>query len=133
MLSGWRARFSVAGFALSALAGSAGATVTIGSAPTQNLACTAGVCVPTAATAVLNVKQLQNLLANGNVTVTTGKGTLAKKAKNILVNAPFSWASPNSLTLSARDAITIHAAIGVAGPGAVTLSGARPSSSVKGT
>ena len=48
---------------------SASADVTISAAATQNMTCTAGVCAPTASDAVLNVTDLENMLASGNVTV----------------------------------------------------------------
>src|SRR5579863_1302147 len=55
------------------------ADVTISAAATQNMNCAAGVCTPTAADAVLNVGDLETLLASGNVNVTTtGSGVQAK-------------------------------------------------------
>src|ERR1700722_10279545 len=47
------------------------ADVLISSAPTSNMSCSAGVCVPTASDAVLNATDLENLLAAGNIKVTT--------------------------------------------------------------
>jgi hypothetical protein len=72
------------------LGGNAHADVTISSDQTQNMSCSAGVCMPTATSAVLNVGDLATLLASGNVEVTTtGSGV---EANNIGVEAPLTWA-----------------------------------------
>ena len=52
------------------------------------MVCSAGVCTPTHKSAVLNAGDLQTLLASGNVTVTTGSGSLAAETSDIDVNAP---------------------------------------------
>ena len=52
-----------------AASGSARAEVLISSGATANIACVSGVCTPTKKSAVLNVTQLQSLLASGNVKV----------------------------------------------------------------
>jgi hypothetical protein len=97
------------------------ADVVISSARTANMTCSAGVCAPTANDAVLKVSDLENLLASGNVTVTTtGSGV---QALNILVKAPFSWSSQNSLTFDAYQSITIDRTIAVTGAGGAALNG----------
>jgi hypothetical protein len=97
------------------------ADVVISSAPTANMTCSGGVCAPTANDAVLSVSDLENLLASGNVTVTTtGSGV---QALNILVKAPFSWSSQNSLTFDADQSITIDRTIAVTGAGGAALNG----------
>jgi hypothetical protein len=69
--------------------------------------------------AVLNVGDLEALLASGAVTVTTtGFGV---EAKNIRVVAPFSWGSGNALSLDAYSSIAIDNAVGVDAVGAVSL------------
>lgn len=92
------------------------ADVSISSKPTQSMSCSAGVCIPTAHNAVLNVGDLTNMLAGGDVTVETGSG-----AANIVVKAAFSWASANRLTLDAIQSVEVDKPITVAGPGAMTI------------
>src|SRR3954470_22342012 len=102
------------GFAV--LAPACEASVTISTKATQNMSCAAGVCSPTAKQAVLNVIDLTNLLAAGDVKITTGAG-----AVNITVESPFSWTSTSRLTLDANYNVTFHAPVTVAGTGAVTI------------
>jgi hypothetical protein len=52
-----------AAIAAAVLAGPARATLSIASAPTQNVTCNGGKCKATTAQAVLNVKDLRHLLA----------------------------------------------------------------------
>ena len=106
-----------AAFGLIAASSSAQADVLISSAATTNIACVSGVCTPTKKGAILNVTQLQNLLASGNVTVSTD----GSKASSILVSANLSWASGYSLTLDAYQSITVNKAVSVNGTGALTL------------
>src|SRR4051812_43781040 len=80
------------------------------------MSCAAGVCSPTAKQAVLNVTDLTNLLAAGDVKITTGAG-----AVTITVESPFSWTSTSRLTLDANYNVTFHAPVTVAGTGAVTI------------
>jgi hypothetical protein len=76
------------------------ADVKISSGATANMTCSGGVCSPTAKNAILNVTDLENLLATGNVTVTTtGSGV---QADNLDVNAAVSWAGANALALDAH-------------------------------
>ncbi|HEY5048225.1 MAG TPA: hypothetical protein VII49_09415, partial [Rhizomicrobium sp.] len=92
-----RAGFFALSVALVFAAAGAHADVTISSAQTQNMSCSGGVCTPTAKDAVLNVTDLTNLLASGNVEVTTtGSGV---QANNIDVNAAFGWSSTSALSL----------------------------------
>src|SRR5436305_12904727 len=92
------------------------AAVVISSDATKNFTCSAGVCTPTTAKAVLNVTQLTNMLVDENVTI----GTSAKAA-DIRVEAPFSWTSAHSLTLDAVDNIVVNHRMSDAGAGALTL------------
>ena len=86
------------------------ADVTISSDATQNMSCSNGVCAPTASDAVLNVNDLETLLASGSVTVTTtGSGV---QANNIGVAANLGW-STNALTLDAYKSISANAPITV--------------------
>lgn len=92
------------------------ASLTISNAPTANVNCSAGVCSATASSAVLNVTDLTNLLANGSVTV---KST--SKAVDIVVADTFSWVSTNGLTLDSFHAIAFQQPVVVAGPGSLAI------------
>ncbi|HEY5048091.1 MAG TPA: GLUG motif-containing protein [Rhizomicrobium sp.] len=97
------------------------AAVTVSKAATQNMTCVSGVCTPTSQNAVLNVTDLKNLLASGNVQVNTGSGSLAQQVEDIVVSKGFSWTSASALTLDAYRSVTFDAAVAVNGTGAVTL------------
>lgn len=106
-------------FAASATGSFANADVTISSDATQNMSCSGGVCAPTAMNAVLNVGDLEALLASGNVTVTTtGSGV---EATNLDVTAALSWSSSSALALQAYQKLTIGAAVAVQGLAGLTL------------
>jgi hypothetical protein len=67
----------------------------------------------------LNVLDLENLLAQGSVSVsTTGAGV---QAKDIVVDAQLSWTSANSLTLDANRSTTVDRLISIDGTGALVL------------
>ena len=97
------------------------AAVTISTDATANMNCVSGVCTPTAADAVLNVGDLTTMLASGNVTVNTGTGSLPQQVEDIIVAAPFNWASANGLTLDAYRSVTVLAPVAVNGGGGVAL------------
>jgi hypothetical protein len=88
----------------------------ISSGATTDVACLNGTCKATASDAVLNVGQLQTLLANGNVTVTTGSAS-----DDIKVTAALGWAAGSTLALDARHSIVIDAPVADNGPGALSL------------
>jgi len=118
-----RAGASISVLALAAplmgVAASAHAAVTISSAATANMVCSGGTCAPTAASAVLNVGDLETLLASGNVAVTTtGSGV---QAKDINVKAALAWSSTGALTLDANRSIAIDQAMSIAGFSGLTL------------
>ncbi|HEX4080554.1 MAG TPA: GLUG motif-containing protein [Rhizomicrobium sp.] len=95
------------------------AAVTISSKATKNMSCSGGVCEPTATNAVLNVGDLETMLASGDATVTTtGSGM---QANDIVVSAPLSWSTPNALALDANRYLTIDAAVSVSGMGGLAL------------
>ena len=102
---------------LTVASSAAHAAVEISSGATANMACVSGVCTPTKKSAVLNVTQLEGLLASGNVKVTTA----GSKATDILVSANLGWASAYGLTLDAYQSITIDRAVSVNGTGGLTL------------
>ncbi|HEX4294888.1 MAG TPA: GLUG motif-containing protein [Rhizomicrobium sp.] len=100
-----------------ALSPCARADVTISSMPTRNMDCGAGLCKPTTKHAVLNVGDLQNLLAVSNIEVTTGQ-----KDIGIVVDGALSWTSANQLDLITHGAISIRQPISVLGTGSLALS-----------
>jgi hypothetical protein len=111
------AALAAAGIAMIGLSNSAEAAVFISSGATSGITCTGGVCTPTQSAAVLNVSQLQTLLASGNVSVTTG-GSLAS---NIVVNAELTWVSASTLSLDAYQSITINKPMPNTGTGGLTV------------
>jgi hypothetical protein len=109
----------VAALFLPAQAMAGQARLTISSGKTKNVQCSAGVCAPTATSAVLNVRDLETMLASGNVEVTTtGAGV---QANNIQFDAPFSWLGTNTLWLDAFESIAIAKPITVKGTGGLKL------------
>jgi hypothetical protein len=92
------------------------AAVTISSGATANMNCAAGVCMPTAKKAVLNTSDLETMLAQGDVTVTTGNG-----AVTITLTAPLAWASMSRLTLDAAQNVSFQSVLTVQGSGALTI------------
>ncbi len=88
----------------------------ISSGATTDVTCLNGTCKATASDAVLNVGELQTLLASGNVTVTTGSAT-----DDIKITAALSWAAGSTLALDARHSIVIDAPVADDGPGALSL------------
>jgi hypothetical protein len=105
---------STALLSLACMASGAAASVTISSKATSNITCTSSVCTPSKKSAVLNVAQLESLLAAGNVKVTTD-------ASDIVVSAALTWASGSSLTLDAYRSITIDEPVAVDGTGGLSL------------
>jgi hypothetical protein len=95
------------------------AAVAISSAATTNMICSGGVCAPTAKNAVLNVGDLETLLASGNVTVTTtGTGV---QASDINVRAALSWSSTGMLSLLAKKSIEIASPVSITGLGGLMI------------
>ncbi|HEX4160609.1 MAG TPA: hypothetical protein VHY79_19235 [Rhizomicrobium sp.] len=98
----------------------ANADVVISSAQTWDVTCTGGLCAPTAADAVLNVNDLENLLASGNLEVTTTGGG-GVQAGNIDVDAAASWSVTNTLSLDAYNSIAFSKTVSVKGSGGLSL------------
>jgi len=83
------------------------------------MTCSGGVCAPTAKSAMLNVGDLETLLASGNVTVTTtGTGV---QADDINVKVALSWSSTGALSLLANKSVTVDNPVSVAGLGGLTV------------
>jgi hypothetical protein len=98
------------------LANAAHADVEISGKPTSNMNCVSGVCTATANKAVLNVSDLANMLASGDVAVKTGS-----LAKDIDIDKELTWSSTSRLTLDAQQSVTLKKQITVAGQGALTV------------
>src|SRR4051812_41967333 len=98
------------------LSTSAQADISISTKPTQNMSCVSRICTATAQKAVLNVGDLQTMLASGDVSVKTGGVAL-----NIEIIAPLTWASLSRLALDAQQSIFVKKPIIVGGKGGVTL------------
>ena len=113
-----RGRFAILACAsVPLIAAPAQAAVFISKQPTSHMSCSAGVCTPTAAMAVMNVSQFETLLADGNVTISTGGAV----ASDITSDVSLTWASANTLTLDAYRSLTINDPISVSGAGGVTI------------
>jgi hypothetical protein len=101
------------GFVLAALlafvSAPALADVVISTDATQNMSCSGGVCAPTATNAVLNVSDLENYLASGDLSVVTTNSGI--QANNIDITAPFSWSAAHDLKLDAWQSITFTAVV----------------------
>jgi hypothetical protein len=113
-MNGLRLACLALGLTVAAPAGEA--SVEISTAATKNMSCSGGVCSPTDKKAVLNVNDLTNMLAAGDVKITTGAG-----AQTITVESSFSWTSSNRLSLDAYYNVSFRAPVTVAGQGAVTI------------
>ncbi|HEY3777669.1 MAG TPA: hypothetical protein VGL35_06400 [Rhizomicrobium sp.] len=111
-------------FISAAVPSAASANLVISSDMTQNMSCSARTCVPTAKDAVLNISDLENMLAAGNLTVATaGSGV---DAQNIDVETGLSWSTGNSLSLDASFHIHIDMEIVASGMGGLALRTASP-------
>jgi len=107
---------SLASIAVIGVAGAAQASVTISDKPTSNMSCNAGMCTPTAEKAVLNVGDLANMLAAGDVKVVSDSQTVDMKFA-----APLSWTSTSRLTLDSYRSIVFQQPVSVTGIGALTI------------
>lgn len=99
-----------------AAAGSAQAALTVAKHKTRNVTCESGVCTATAADAILNVKDLRDLLAASDVTLVSGS-----MAQDIALSAEFAWTSASHLTVDAWRGIAVTKPVTSEGAGGVTL------------
>ena len=121
--SQWGAGAVAASIAVSTTFATAVAAVKISAAATKNVSCSNGLCAPTAQDAVLNVNDLESLLAAGSVEVTTtGSGV---EADDINVNAAISWSSQSTLALHAHKSIAVDKPISLTGVGGLTIATSR--------
>lgn len=102
--------------ALVLLATSARATLTISNDATRNVTCSAGSCSATDSDAVLNVDELEDLLAQGDLTVSGDHAT-----STVRLAVPLRWANRSTLTLDSSDLIEFDAPLTVEGRGGVAL------------
>jgi hypothetical protein len=92
------------------------AEVTISDQPTRAIKCAKGVCKPKKAKANLNVTDLANMLAAGDVKLVSDSAAI-----DIRFTAPLSWTSTSRLTLDSYRSIIFEQPVSVAGTGAVTI------------
>ncbi len=102
--------------AITLMATSAHAAMTISSAVTRNVNCAGGVCTPTGGNANLNVGDLVSMLSSSDVTVKS-----SATAPDIAIHDPLTWASSHRLTLDAYEGIHVQAPVVVEGTAGVTL------------
>src|SRR5579862_3110380 len=95
--------------------------LTISTGSTASVSFSDGVFTATGDNAVLNVNDLENALAAGNVKVTTDNGSGGGQKGDLHVDAPFNWANANGLTLDAYRSIFVTAAVAANGAGGVVL------------
>jgi len=95
--------------------------VEISKKPTQNMAFSNGVYSATADGAMLNVHDLESVLASGNVEVTTGNGSGGDEKGDLHIDAALTWVNTTTLTLDAYHSIFVTQPIADAGTGALTL------------
>jgi hypothetical protein len=119
-----RFAFSCGSFVmLSALVSPAYAELTVSTAPTSEVTCTNGICTTTGKHAVLNVSQLESLLAAGNVSVV---GLFRGNDAKLAISAGISWASANTLTFSNFETISLNNTIAMDGTGGLTVVSSGP-------
>lgn len=99
-----------------ALAANAQADVTISTHATQHMVCSAGVCTPNAASAILSVGDLQTMLGAGNLTV---KSSAA--APDIHIAAGASLPGTHTLTLDAWRSVKIERPVSVTAGGGLSI------------
>ncbi|HTT98170.1 MAG TPA: GLUG motif-containing protein [Rhizomicrobium sp.] len=98
------------------LCGAAQAALVVHGGSLNNMSCVHNVCTATGPNAVMNVKRLQNMLSNADVTLVAGNG-----ANDIDIETAVTWTSLHRLTLDAPRSIAIDKHVSVAGTGALTL------------
>jgi len=92
------------------------ADIVISSAATSNVTCASGVCTPSAPDAVLNVGDLETMLASGNV-----KLAAAGEPVDVDVAASLSWVSTSTLTLDSYHSINVQQPVAITGGGGVSI------------
>ena len=96
------------------------AALRVSAGATRNVSCSGGTCMPTAEDAVLNVTQLETMLAAGNVTLTT-TGTGGMEAGDLLIDGFLTWSDQTTLRLTAYHSVVVSRTVNVMGPGGVSV------------
>jgi hypothetical protein len=112
---------SAAGCVAPATASNDHHSVIISAGPTKHMTFRHGVYRPTASRGVLNINDLENALAAGNVEVTTGNGSGGSDKGNLHVDAAATWVSGSQLTLDAYHSIIMDQPLVDAGAGGLVL------------
>ncbi|HEX3666048.1 MAG TPA: hypothetical protein VHU23_12555 [Rhizomicrobium sp.] len=111
-----RALCAVAAVLIAGVAFPAHADLSVARRATKNVSCSGGSCVATARNAVMNVADLQNLLASQSA-VSLDAGP----AKNIAINTALTWTSSATLSLTANGSLIVNKPVTVAGKAGVTI------------
>lgn len=110
---------ALAAFHFSSAAWASHGAIVISNDPTQNMSCASGVCTPTDHNVVLNVTDLENMLAASDVTVSTKfvVGKHLKYVREIDLTVPLNWSASSKLTLGSDNNpyVAIKASVSVLG------------------
>jgi hypothetical protein len=98
---------------------SARADVVISSGTTRNISCSAGICTPSAKSAVLNIGDVESSLASGNLTITTTGGGV--EATDIRIDTALTWSSASTLSLDAYESVVVNRPIAISGVGGLSI------------
>jgi hypothetical protein len=80
------------------------------------MSCTSGICTPTSANAVLNVGDLQTMLASSNV-----KLAAAGEPVDVDINAGLTWVSTNAFTIDSHHSINVNQPVAITGGGGLAV------------
>lgn len=111
-----RAMFNIGVVGAALLPTAAQADMAVSKDATQNVSCQAAHCTATAESAVMNVRELKQLLAaNPHVALDAGV------ASTITITAPLTWTSASILDLRAIKSVVVNERVTVAGQGGVNI------------
>ncbi len=88
------------------------ADVVISTDSTSNMNCAGGVCTPTSSDAVLNVSDLENMLASSNVELAA-----SSEPVDVDIDAALSWSGKHALTLDSYHSIRVNDPVTLANGG----------------
>ncbi len=92
------------------------ADVVISTDATSNMNCANGVCTPTSTDAVLNVSDLENMLASSSVELAA-----AGQPADLDVNAALTWNTTSALTLDSYHSIRVNDPVTLSGRGGLSI------------
>src|ERR1700733_9691308 len=92
------------------------AELVISNAATMSVSCVSNICTATRKSAILNVTELETMLASASVVVESGA-----TAKDVVVAAPLSWESAGTLTLDSYHSLTVEKPVSVNGAGDLAI------------